>query len=314
MNDLISGHLSTAARIWTVSAPALFLLAYLGAGLLTYRIRRVTRGPWRDGEAESRVGGGLTVLPVRVFFAWLMRPWVILLVRLKITPNAITSLSLALSLAAGLGLSMGRFAFGGWLYVGAGLCDFLDGAVARRTGRVTLAGGVLDSVIDRYSEAAVLLGLSWFYRDRWVLLPVLAALSGSLLVPYVRARGEAIGAVLSGVGFMQRPERVFILGATVSLSPILEALLVPEDPRPLHRLAVVGITILAVATHVTAVTRTRYLMDAVRKMEAADGGRRGRARCASLPSSPGRCRSSASGAAPSCVSPLSRAVPESSVS
>jgi phosphatidylglycerophosphate synthase len=195
-----------------------------------------------------------------VFFTWLMRPWVNALVRLEVSPNAITSLSLALSLAAGVALAMGRFALGGWLYVGAGMCDFLDGSVARRSGRATRGGAVLDSVLDRYIESSVLVGLAWFYRDTWVLVPVLAALTGSLLVPYVRARGEAIGAKLSDVGFMQRPERVVILGVTVSLSPIVEVLISPDDPRPIHRLAVLGIVLIALGTHVTAASRTKYLL------------------------------------------------------
>lgn len=260
MKDLFLGNLSTAARIWTAGAPALVLLTYVVGGLVVYLIRNALLGPWRDKEAEDRVGGGLTARPIRVFFTWLMRPWVNLLVQLEVSPNAITSLSLALSLAAGVALAMGRFALGGWLYVGAGLCDFLDGSVARRSGRATSGGAVLDSVLDRYSETAVLVGLAWFYRGQWVLVPVLAALTGSLLVPYVRARGEAIGAKLSDVGFMQRPERVLILGATVSLSPILEALIAPGDPRPIHRIAVVGIAIIALGTHLTAASRTRFLL------------------------------------------------------
>lgn len=260
MKDLFLGNLSTAARIWTAGAPALVLLAYVLVGLVVYWIRNALRGPWRDKEAEDRVGGGLTARPIRVFFTWLMRPWVNLLVQLEVSPNAITSLSLALSLAAGVALAMGRFALGGWLYVGAGLCDFFDGSVARRSGRATSGGAVLDSVLDRYSETSVLVGLAWFYRGQWVLVPVLAALTGSLLVPYVRARGEAIGAKMSDVGFMQRPERVLILGATVSLSPILEALLAPSDPHPIHRLAVVGVALIALGTHLTAASRTRFLL------------------------------------------------------
>jgi phosphatidylglycerophosphate synthase/putative flippase GtrA len=273
--DLIVGRLSAMERIWTAGAPALVLLAYVAVGLVVYWIRNALRGPWRDKEAEDRVGGGLTGRPIRVFFTWLMRPWVNTLVRLEVSPNAITSLSLALSLAAGVALAMGRFALGGWLYVGAGLCDFFDGSVARRSGRATRGGAVLDSVLDRYIESAVLVGLAWFYRDRWVLVPVLAALTGSLLVPYVRARGEAIGAKLSDVGFMQRPERVIILGATVSLSPILEVLIAPDDPRPIHRLAVVGIVLIALGTHVTAASRTKYLLRALAPTSPPPSGRRG---------------------------------------
>ena len=76
MIDLISGRLSTAARIWTAGAPALVLLAYVTVGLIVYGIRNALRGPWRDKEAEDRVGGALTGRPIRVFFTWLMRPWV----------------------------------------------------------------------------------------------------------------------------------------------------------------------------------------------------------------------------------------------
>lgn len=271
MKELILGHLSVAERIWTAAAPALVLIAYIVIGLVVYLARHLTRGAYRDAEAEAREGGGLTVKSVRVFFSWLVRPWVDALVRFEVPPNAITSLSLALSLASGVALAMGRFALGGWLYVAAGACDFLDGKVARQTGRATPGGAVLDSVLDRCSEAAVLVGLAWFYRDRWVLAPVLVALVGSLLVPYVRARGEAIGAKLSDVGFMQRPERVFVLSVTVSLSPVLEALVSPRDPRPMHWIAVAGIAVLAVGALVTSVTRTAHLM---RSLEATTRAQR----------------------------------------
>ena len=113
---------------------------------------------------------------------------------------------------------LGQFSLGGWLYLCSGACDFLDGRLARITGKSSASGAALDSILDRYSEAAMLIGLAWYYRESWVLLPVLAFLAGSFLVPYVRARGEGLGLHLK-VGLMQRPERVVVLGVAVVFSP-----------------------------------------------------------------------------------------------
>ena len=67
-------------------------------------------------------------------------------------------------------LAAGRFALGGWLYLFAGILDVLDGRIARARGLASKKGAALDSVLDRYSDSAVLVGLSWYYRDSWVLL------------------------------------------------------------------------------------------------------------------------------------------------
>jgi phosphatidylglycerophosphate synthase len=255
--------MSTAARIWGAALPAVLLLLYVATAFCAYRVRLARQGRYHDEEAEERPGGALSGQSLRLFFTWLMDPWIAAVVRLRVPPNAVTSLSVFISAAAAIAVAVGRFSLGGWLYLVAALCDFVDGRLARRTGAATPAGALLDSVIDRCSEGAMLIGLAWFYRDRWVMLVVLAALTGSMLVPYVRAKGEALGTALAGVGFMQRPERVLLLGVTVALSPILEVLLAPTDRRPVHRLAVAGIVVLAVASHATAAIRTRHLFRAL---------------------------------------------------
>ena len=266
--DWITGRLSTAERIVTAAAPAVALIVAVLVGLLAYVIRTKLRGGFHDEEMDNRGLGGLTTARARHFFAWLMRPIWRSLVVLRVPPDAITTLSVGLAVGGGVALAAGRFALGGWLYVTAGALDFLDGRVARETGRVTRSGAALDSILDRYCESAVLVGLTWYYRHSWVLAVCLLALTGSLLVPYVRARGEALGAKMSDVGIFQRAERILVLGVAVALSPIPEAMLVPNDPAPPHRLAVLGLLLVAGASHATAIQRLQHLIRALAPAKA----------------------------------------------
>jgi phosphatidylglycerophosphate synthase/putative flippase GtrA len=256
LSHWLEGQLSGSERIVSSIAPALLLIAYFGIAALVY----AWRGPFRDEELDKRGDGGITARSLKHFFAWTMRPWCDLLVSVRFPPNAITSLSFAVALGAGVGVASGRFALGGWLFVVAGILDFLDGRVARGTGRTTPGGAALDSVLDRYVESALIGGLAWYYRHDWVLAVCLVALTGSLLVPYVRARGESLGVQMKDVGFMQRPERVLLLGAGTALSPIAEVIFVPDDPHPPHRLAIGALLVLAVTSHATALQRLRGLM------------------------------------------------------
>lgn len=263
MPDVVSwlrGDLSSSGRIWSAVAPALFLGSYFLIGLVIYGVRTAIKGPYRDAEIEGRafiLGAG-----ARQYFAWVMRPLWRSFMKLQIPPNAVTTLSVLLACAAGVSVAMGRFSLGGWLYLFAGACDFIDGRLARVTGVASKAGAALDSVLDRYCESAVLVGLAWFYRDSWVLLAVLATLVGSFLVPYIRARGEGLGVEVK-MGMMQRPERLVLMGVTMAFSPIVEALLNPADPRPPHTLAIMALVLLAVTTQFTAVTRLLFVLRAL---------------------------------------------------
>jgi phosphatidylglycerophosphate synthase/putative flippase GtrA len=165
-----------------------------------------------------------------------------------------------IAFGAALAVAGGRFALGGWLFLSAGLLDFLDGRVARATDTATRRGAVVDSVVDRYVEASFLIGLAWYYRGDWVLLPGLLALSGSLLVPYVRARGEALNVKVDDVGFMQRTERVVLLGLGTALSPVVDVLLAPRAAPPRHYLAIGALLLLAVTSHVSALQRLRRVL------------------------------------------------------
>ncbi len=267
MSEILSwfrGDLDTPQRIWSALFPALLIVG----AFLIYWVRGRIKGGYCDEEVAARGETLLIPMGPRHFFAWLIDPIVRLLVKGGVPPNAVTILSVLLSIGAGVAIAAGRFSLGGWLYLSAGACDFIDGRLARGSGRASPGGAAFDSVLDRYAEAVVFVGFAWFYRDRWVLLPVLAALIGSFLISYVRARGEGLGVDVK-MGLMQRPERMVILGVTAALSPVIEALIEPNNPRPIHRLAVAGVVVLAVFTQFTALQRLLHVVRALSKTSVA---------------------------------------------
>ena len=137
------------------------------------------------------------------------------MVKVGLSPNVLTMIGVLLSGAAAVLIALDMLAAGGLVVLLAGIFDMFDGAVARLTGRATKFGALFDSVMDRVSEAAALLGLLWFYADDGSVLGVVlvyAAVCGSIMVSYVRARAEGLG-IECVHGLMQRPERVAALGA-----------------------------------------------------------------------------------------------------
>ncbi len=105
-------------------------------------------------------------------------------------------------------------------------------------------------------------GLAWYYPDTRVLGAVLAALAGSMLVSYVRAKGASLGHDIK-VGLLQRPERIALLGAATALIPVFSALVYPDVARPMHWPAAIVLTVLAVGTNVTALHRLAALLTAL---------------------------------------------------
>ncbi len=141
----------------------------------------------------------------------LVRP----LAALGVSPHTVSATALGGSLAAAALIARGDLLLGGGVMLAAAALDSIDGALARHSGRASRVGALLDSTFDRVAEAAVLgallyhqLGLG--HREESML--VFASLAGSLLVSYVRARGEAEGVVVTD-GLLARTERVLLLGA-----------------------------------------------------------------------------------------------------
>jgi CDP-diacylglycerol--glycerol-3-phosphate 3-phosphatidyltransferase len=151
---------------------------------------------------------------------YVTQPIASLLARTPLTPNSLTWLGFCLSIGAAVLIVYGHLLAAGIVVLVAGLCDMLDGALARVTDRVTRFGGILDSTLDRLSEAAVLLGLlAVFAREQQVAESILAgvALLGALMVSYIRARMEGLG-IECKTGLFTRPERVIVLALGLLLS------------------------------------------------------------------------------------------------
>ncbi len=164
------------------------------------------------------------------------------LFRLHLRPNHLTLAGLGVSLLAAAAFVSGRVRTGGVLLIFAGLFDFFDGSLARASGQVTPFGGFLDSVIDRYSDLVVLLGIVVLFAgmsDIRGAIVAMAGLVGSVMVSYTKARAESLG-VECTVGVMERPERMIcvIAGAMLGLlEPALWVLAVLANVTALQRIA-----------------------------------------------------------------------------
>jgi CDP-diacylglycerol--glycerol-3-phosphate 3-phosphatidyltransferase len=142
---------------------------------------------------------------------------VLLLARTSVTPNMVSWCGFIIVLAAAALVALGYPFAAGWMLLLSGLFDILDGSLARITHQVTRFGGVLDSTLDRISEAAMLLGVMAFFIFHsgsdlvpWIVLLIGVTLLFSLMVSYVRSRAEAAGLDCQ-VGIFTRAERVIIL-------------------------------------------------------------------------------------------------------
>ncbi len=236
--------------------PALLCFAYFFGGVPLYWLHRRRAGVAVESRIEMRRRSPLIPKWLIYYLLWVIGPVERTLIRARVSPNALSSFGLVLSLASGAALARGWFDVGGWLYLFVGIVDLFDGRVARATGRSSRAGAFYDSVIDRYSESAIFVGLCAYYRDSPVTAVVVAALIGSLMVSYVRSRAEPFGAAaLAARGAMQRPERIFLLGVSLAASPFVATLTERATP-PTFYVAVAAIFTLAVTSHFTALSRT----------------------------------------------------------
>jgi phosphatidylglycerophosphate synthase len=164
-----------------------------------------------------------------------------LLLRMGARPNHLTVLGLGVSVVAAYVFSVGRLRWGAALLAVAGLFDFFDGAVARLAGSDSDYGAFLDSVVDRYSDLAVLLGILVYYEQRNDMtgaVLTMAALAGTVMTSYTKARAQSIG-VRCDIGVVERPERLIALiaGATFQLlTPAMALLAVLSNITALQRI------------------------------------------------------------------------------
>ena len=153
---------------------------------------------------------------------WFEEPASAALSKIGFTANLATMTGTAIAVGAGAAAADGRFPLAGVMVVAGAVFDMLDGGIARRTGKVSRRGALLDSVMDRVSEGALLLGLLIYYTrgatfDQTLAILAFIAFSGSMLVSYVRARAEGLG-MKGTAGFATRPERIVVIAVTLMIS------------------------------------------------------------------------------------------------
>jgi CDP-diacylglycerol--glycerol-3-phosphate 3-phosphatidyltransferase len=172
---------------------------------------------------------------------WLLYKIVYALAATGVHPNALTFFGLLINIWAALLFAQGSFRAAGGVMILAGLFDMVDGRVARAQNRVTEFGAFFDSVIDRYSDLVLYLGLLVYYanisRNRYAVL-VGIAMAGSVMVSYTRARAESLIPSCKG-GFFERPERIVILiiGALADkIAPALWLLAIGPNLTVIHRI------------------------------------------------------------------------------
>lgn len=178
-------------------------------------------------------------------------PLVNLATRLHIHPNTFTTVSVLLSIAAAYAMATGSLRSGAALFLFSGLCDAIDGKLARHTGKETRFGALYDSSLDRYSEVVFFFGMAlYFIRSGYYLTSgaVAAGLGGSMMVSYVKARAEGLGFECD-VGLLQRAERILILGIGALIH--------------LYTL-VIGIWVVAILSNITAIQRIIHVWRADR--------------------------------------------------
>jgi CDP-diacylglycerol--glycerol-3-phosphate 3-phosphatidyltransferase len=203
-----------------------FVLIIAGV-LCAYAIRSITVGRAVDTRVARESG---TILlgrfPIEAIH-WAARGAGFFLVRRKVSPDVLTVTSLVIASGSIPLAATGHHLVAGCVFLFGAAFDALDGIVARARGLACQAGEVLDAIVDRYADAAPLIGLAIYFRQStWSLLVVLLALLGSMMVPYVRAKHEAIGVELPG-WLMRRPERVAYLGAGLIGGPLIGLLGIP---------------------------------------------------------------------------------------
>jgi CDP-diacylglycerol--glycerol-3-phosphate 3-phosphatidyltransferase len=166
---------------------------------------------------------------LRVRTRALLEPFAIFFNRLGLNPNTMTILGLVGNTIAGVLIARGNMFWGGVLVLAMGPVDALDGTMARLRGQPTKFGAFVDSVTDRYSELAIFGGLLVYYQQLNMgleMLIVYAAAAGSVLVSYVRARGQSLG-YDTKVGLFSRLERILVLIPSLILNiPLVGAVLI----------------------------------------------------------------------------------------
>jgi CDP-diacylglycerol--glycerol-3-phosphate 3-phosphatidyltransferase len=249
---------SAASPALTISFIVVTLAVVLGYALW---------GRWRLDAQDPRLArvGRSPFLGTKVVhaFYWALGLAGSACVHLRLPADVLTWTALALSLGSVPAAATGRLGLAGALVLVGAVFDVLDGMVARTNGTSSRAGGLLDSVLDRYADVGPLVGLAVLYRfSVWQMLVPLAAIVGATMTSYVRAKAESFGLELPS-GAMRRHERVVYLGLALLVGPWATPLL-GAPAGVLHPLTLAIVGLVAVASNIAAI---RLFIEARRALQ-----------------------------------------------
>jgi len=194
---------------------------------------------------------------IRSWFYWFIWPVERASLSAGLPPTAFNISGALFGCWAGFCFASGQVSLAGWLVLLGGVADVLDGRLARAQGLASRKGAFLDSTLDRFAEAGAFVGLSVLYMESAIQLAVVvAALVGSLLVSYTRARGESLG-VVARVGVMQRAERLLLVG----LGGLFDPAVTSWQGWVPGTLLFWVLALVAIGTLGTAVYRTAWIAD-----------------------------------------------------
>jgi CDP-diacylglycerol--glycerol-3-phosphate 3-phosphatidyltransferase len=229
------------------------VLALLFLSMAAYLVR----GHRPDADAQSKNAqfvGGLGDFLLH-WFLWLVSPAANVSIRLGLGPDFYNFAGLALGAAAGIAVGLGSLELGGWALVLSGVCDILDGRIARAMGITSSYGAFIDSLLDRFIELFFFVGFTVFASDlRFGAVAATLALGASMLVSYARAMGESLGVECTG-GLMQRGERLALL----SLACLADRSLSGALGRPVGTVLLVVVLFIGIMSVLTSVHRTVWI-------------------------------------------------------
>lgn len=223
----------------------------------------VSRHRPRDADVARRSASALLGFWIRDWLMWVIGPAERALVRSGVSPDVFNYLGVAFGAAAGVAFANGALALAGWAILLGGLADVFDGRIARARGLTSRYGAFMDSTLDRFAEAFSFVGVTWYLSDSPLGAALSAlAISGSLLVSYARARGEAVGVTGTG-GIMQRAERLVLL----ALGALADTALTTRFGWPEGRVLMAAVAVIAVGSIGTAIYRTASIAKTLSKQD-----------------------------------------------
>lgn len=250
--------LAVKSSIWITFAPVFVINIILLTSLMVFTFTR--KRPDAPDEVKTRHNSKLLNAFFKEWWYWTTGFIVKFFIKIRLSPNIITFIGFLISVGSAFIFAYGLFGIAGWVMIFGATFDMFDGRVARITNTSCRSGAYFDSVMDRFGEGAVYLGLAYHFRSSWLLIVTIIALVGSSLVSYTRARGEGVGVVCKK-GAMQRPERIVYLGVASIFQPVMDSILMWFKITPYPLLVVGALCIIALLTFTTAIQRMIYIMN-----------------------------------------------------